>query len=129
MEIEIEGLVRQLGYNLDEKHVAQMRAIVENTQNFKAIKTHILALNDHLHPLESFVAMSNSENYLKAKIDTRNEARIKEASEVIHKWATKYKVRLQKVANKDTYYILGRFDDWALNWRNWKTHSRQTIAS
>ncbi len=107
MKISLEGLLRQLGYNSDENSVKQLRTIEENTPGFEKIKNHIVALNDHLKPYSSYVAMSNSNPYLKIKIDTDNEKFIKEANETISKWAQKYNVVLQKVEGKETYYITG----------------------
>lgn len=107
MNISNEGLLTQLGYNVDEKSLKELEIIEKNTPGFENIKKHIIALNDHLKPLSSYVAMSNTNPYFKIKIDTDNESYINEAKEIIQKWAEKYNVRLKKVENKETYYILG----------------------
>jgi len=107
MKISNEGLLTQLGYNTDEKSLKELEIIANNTPGFENIKKHIIALNDHLKPYSSYVAMSNSNPYFKIKIDTDNEKYINEAKDIITKWAQKYNVELKKVENKETFYILG----------------------
>lgn len=107
MNISNEGLLTQLGYNADESSLKQLKNIEDNTPGFENIKKHIISLNDHLKNLDSYVAMSNSNPYFKIKIDTNNENFLNEAKEIIKKWAEKYKINLQKVEEKETYYILG----------------------
>ncbi|WP_197972116.1 hypothetical protein [Nitrosophilus labii] len=107
MKISNEGILTQLGYNIDEKSTKQLENIEKNTPGFENIKKHIVALNDHLKHLSSYVAMSNSNPYFKIKIDTENKEFIEEAKDIINRWAQKYNVNLQKVQNKETYYILG----------------------
>jgi hypothetical protein len=51
--------------------------------------------------------MSNSNDYFKIKIDATGEISAAEAMEKINHFADKYKVSLQKVDGKPTYYILG----------------------
>jgi len=107
MNISNEGLLTQLGYNSDDRNLKELEIIKNNTPGFENIKKHIIALNDHLKNLSSYVAMSSSKPYFKIKIDTDNENFINEAKDIIQKWAQKYNVKLQKVENKETYYILG----------------------
>ena len=107
MNISNEGLLTQLGYNVDESSLKQLKNIEVNTPGFENIKKHIISLNDHRKHLDSYVAMSNSNPYFKIKIDTNNENFLNEAKEIIKKWAEKYKINLQKVEEKETYYILG----------------------
>ncbi len=107
MKITNEGILTQLGYNIDENSTKQLENIEKNTPGFENIKKHIITLNDHLKHLSSYVAMSNSNPYFKIKIDTDNNEFIEEAKDIINRWAQKYNVNLQKVQNKETYYILG----------------------
>lgn len=107
MHISAEGVLRQLGYNSDENTLRQFEAIAKNTPGFDQIQKHIIALHDHLKNYGGFVAMSNSVNHLKIKIDTTEASMIEAAKEEIERWAQKYNVNLQKVPNKETYYILG----------------------
>ena len=107
MQLSNEGLLTQLGYNVDNNTIKELELIEKNTPGFKNIKKHIISLHDHLKPYASYVAMSNSHPYFKIKIDTNNENFINEAKEIINKWADKYNIELKKVKNKETYYILG----------------------
>lgn len=55
------------------------------------------------------VAMSNSNPYFKIKNEATNEDRKGAATErSANAWAEKYRLELQKVAGKETYYVLGR---------------------
>ncbi len=107
MQISAEGVLTQLGYNRDENTLRQFEAIAKNTPGFEQIQKHIVALHDHLKNFGGFVAMSNSVNHLKIKIDANEASTIEAAKEEIERWAQKYNVNLQKVPNKETYYILG----------------------
>ena len=70
---------------------------------------HILALHDNLAHLKGFVAMSNSQNNLKIKGSKDiSEEILDEFKEKVENWAKKYKVKIKKVSNKPTYYILGQ---------------------
>ncbi len=107
MHISNEGLLTQLGYNADEANLRQLQTIAQNTPGFEQIKKHIVALNDHLKNYGGFVAMSNSHPYFKVKIESSEPSAIEVATAEIKKWANKYKVILEKVQNKETYYIKG----------------------
>ncbi len=107
MTISNEGLLTQLGYNPTPSNLAQLEAIQNATKGFEQIKKHIVALNDHLKNYGGFVAISSSNPYLKIKIDTDEPAALEVAHEEIKKWADKYNVSIQKVENKETYYIIG----------------------
>ena len=107
MQITNEGLLTQLGYNCDDANLSQLRTIADNTPGFEQIKKHIVALNDHLKNYGGFVAMSNSHPHFKVKIESDEPSAADKALDELNKWAQKYKVALQKVHNKQTYYILG----------------------
>ena len=52
--------------------------------------------------------MSNSEEYLKIKCDADiNADNLAAFTELVSRWADKYKLALKKVDNKNTYYIIG----------------------
>ena len=107
MHITNEGLLTQLGYNCDNANLSQLQTIATNTPGYDQIKKHIVALNDHLKNYGGFVAMSNSQPYFKVKIESDDPLAADKALDELTKWADKYKVTLQKVDNKRTYYILG----------------------
>jgi len=104
MKLTNEAILTQLGYNLTENTLKDLEIIINNTKNFDKIKNHIIALNDHLKPLESYVAMSSTNPYFKIKL--HDELHQNDAKEEIKKWAEKYKVELKSVNDK-TFYILG----------------------
>jgi len=97
----------QLGYTPNTALEEQFKKIVENTVGYEKIEKHIMDLHDHLKVDGSFVAMSNSEDYLKIKIDAQSSELAKEAHEKIERFSEKFKVTLKKLDNKETYYIIG----------------------
>ncbi len=98
-----DGLLVQLGLNGGEAMLNQLERIKANTKGFEEIKPHILALHDNIKNDGGFVALSSSKDYFKVK----NEQNSKDVDEYIHKWASKYKVKLQKTENIETRYIIG----------------------
>jgi hypothetical protein len=107
MKYTVDAMLTQLGYSINESVKAQMKNIIENTGNFMHIQKHIIQLNDTLKPFQAYVAMSNSNNYLKIKNESSGST-LQEVDEMIKEWAKKYKINLQKVKDKETYYILGK---------------------
>ncbi len=107
---DVENLLIQLGYPVKEATKKQLEAIIENTPGFFDFAKHIFSLQDELTKIGATVAMSNSHNYLKLKSDAKDEAEIQEFEDIIHHWADKYKIKLEKVEGKNTYYILGKND-------------------
>ncbi|HZF71091.1 hypothetical protein [Sulfuricurvum sp.] len=102
-----EAILNQLGYTPNEALSLQLARIEENTHGYEKIIKHILDLHEALKLSESYVAMSNSNDYFKIKIDSTSEISAAEAMEKINHFADKYKVKLQKVDGKPTYYIIG----------------------
>ncbi len=108
MKYTVEAMLAQLGYTMNDSVKAQMQRILKNTANFMDIQKHIIQLNDFLKPFEAYIAMSNSNDYLKIKNESSPES-LKKVDTMIQDWANKYKIKLKKVAGKETYYILGKF--------------------
>ena len=102
MKLQKIGILKQLGYN--ESDLNRLNTVEKNTPGFEKIKNHLISLNDKLKHTNSFVAFSNSVPHLKIKIDTDNIEFIKEAEEIIKKWAEKYKVKLERV-KENVFYI------------------------
>ncbi len=102
MKLQKIGILKQLGYS--ENDLKQLETIEKNTPGFEKIKNHLLSLNDKLKHLNGFIAFSNSVPHLKIKLDTDNNEFIKEAEEIIKKWADKYKVELERV-KENVFYI------------------------
>ena len=102
-----EAILRQLDYIPNEALQEQMGRIIKNTTAFEKIEKHIMELHKQLKVDGSYVAMSNSEDYFKIKIDAPSTELTTEAHEKIQHWSEKYKVSTAKVEQKDTYYIKG----------------------
>jgi len=102
-----EAMLKQLGYAPNEALLSQFDRIVNNTNSFEKIQKHILDLHEHLKVDDSHVAMSNSEDYFKIKIEAPSPERTQEAIEKVDHFADKYKVDLKQVEGKNTFYILG----------------------
>ncbi len=102
-----ETVLNQLGYIPNEALAEQLSRIEKNTAGYEKIIKHILDLHEALKTDESFVALSNSNDYFKIKIDANSDVSAADALEKINHFAEKYKVALQKVEGKPTYYIIG----------------------
>ncbi len=105
-----EAMLTQLGYVPNPALLKQLEDIENNTPGFEKIKKHILDLHEHLKVDKSYVALSNSNNHFKIKIDSPSPEMVAEAHEKVKRFSEKFKVKVKKVENKETYYILG-FED------------------
>lgn len=105
-----DAMLTQLGYAPNEALINQLEKIEENTVGYEKIRKHIMDLHDHLKVDGSFIALSNSENYFKIKIEAKSPELSQEAHEKVKHFSDKFKVRVNKLDKKETYYILG-FDD------------------
>ncbi len=102
-----EAILRQLDYTPNEALEEQVSRIINNTHAFEKIEKHLIELHKQLKVDGSYVAMSNSEDYFKIKIEAPSPELTEEAHEKIAHWSEKYKVLTARVDNKDTYYIKG----------------------
>ncbi len=102
-----EAMLTQLGYAPNEALVDQLKRIENNTTGYEKIQKHIMDLHDHLRVDGSFVALSNSEDYFKIKVEASSKELAQEAHEKIRHFSSKFKVTIQKLENKETYYISG----------------------
>ena len=102
-----EAILQQLDYTPNEALKEQMGRIIQNTLAFEKIEKHIMELHKQLKVDGSYIAMSNSEDFFKIKIDAPSPALTEEAHEKIQHWSKKYKVQTSRVEKKDTYYIKG----------------------
>lgn len=107
MMMERDAMLTQLGYTPNDALVEQLSKIIDNTQGFEKIQKHIFDLHDVLKVDDAFVAMSNSSDHFKIKLEAQSSELKEEAREKVMHFAEKYKVDLQQVDGKDTYYILG----------------------
>ncbi|WP_457745548.1 hypothetical protein [Sulfurimonas sp.] len=102
-----EAMLTQLGYAPNEALIKQLEDIEKNTAGYEKIQKHVMDLNDHLKVNNAYVALSNSKQYLKIKIEAPTEELAKEAHEKVQHFSEKFKVNIEKLPNKETYYILG----------------------
>ncbi len=102
-----DAMLTQLGYTPNEALLEQIEAIQNNTAGYEKIQKHIMDLHDHLKVDGSFVALSNSENYFKIKVEALSPELAQEAHEKIQHFSDKFKVTVNKLDNKETYYIVG----------------------
>jgi len=105
-----EAMLIQLGYTPNEALVEQFEKIKENTKGYEKIEKHIMDLNDHLKVDNAYVALSNSKDYFKIKIESPTPELAQEAHEKIRHFSEKFKVTVEKLDNKETYYIIGYND-------------------
>jgi len=108
LDLTPEALLTQLGYTQNTQTLRQINTIIANTKDFEKFSPHIPSFNDALAVEKGYIAMSNSENYLKIKCNEDSTAdNLTAFTEIVKHWAEKYKLDLKKVENKNTYYILG----------------------
>ena len=108
LTLTAEGLLTQLGYTQTPQVLSQMKEIVENTSNFSKFSPHIPSFNDALKVEKAYIAMSNSHNYLKIKCnEDTNASNLSAFRELVNHWEKKYKLNIEKVEKKNTYYLLG----------------------
>ena len=102
-----DAMLTQLGYAPNDALIKQLEKIEENTLGYDKIQKHIMDLHDHLKVDGSFVALSNSEDCFKIKVEAQSEELAGEAHEKIKHFSDKFKVTVNKLDNKETYYIVG----------------------
>jgi hypothetical protein len=110
MQIELtpETVLTQLGYPINEHTLLQVNQAIAKTEGFDKFGKHLFSLADQLTHLYGVIALSNSRPSFKVKChEEESSENIAAFRETIEEWAAKYKVDLQKVNGKPTYYILG----------------------
>jgi len=108
IDLSPEALLTQLGYSATEQSIAQMKKAINNTKGFEEFSKHLLSLHDGLAHIKGVVALSNSKDIFKIKgsVDTSKEIQ-QEFTELVHDWSKKYKINIEQIDSKPTYYILG----------------------
>jgi DNA polymerase III gamma/tau subunit len=108
LELTPEAILVQLGYSITEQNLEKIKKVLDNTPNIDRFLPHLPSFIDALAVEKGYIALSNSKDYFKIKCDADTNAQNIEAfHELVKHWADKYKLQLQKVVNKDTYYIVG----------------------
>lgn len=100
-------MLTQLGYAPNDALLQQLEKIEKNTLGYEKIQKHIMDLHDHLKVDGSFVALSNSQDYFKIKIEATSPQLRDEAHEKVKHFSDKFKVAVNKLDNKETYYVVG----------------------
>jgi hypothetical protein len=103
-----DAILRQLGYTVTKSALVQVQKAIDNTNSFDYVKKHLITLHDQLQSYLSYVALSSTHDYFKIKNMAQGKEMIEATNEAIFRWAKKYKVEIEKVYKKDTYYVLGR---------------------
>ena len=105
-----EALLTQLNYPINNHTIEQMKKTFDNTIGFENFSKHLLSLKDNIAHFYGFIAQSNSHDYLKIKCEEDESAENIEAfKEATKAWGKKYKVTLQQVEKKPTFYIIGQY--------------------
>jgi hypothetical protein len=102
-----DAMLTQLGYAPNTALVTQLQKIEENTKGYEKIQKHIMDLHDHLKVNNAYIALSNSNDYFKIKIESPTPELAQEAHEKVQHFSEKFKVDIEKIEKKETYYILG----------------------
>ena len=102
-----DAMLTQLGYKPNDALEKQLKEIEENTPGYDKIQKHIMDLHDHLKVNSAYVALSNSKSHLKIKIDSPTPELAVEAHEKVQHFSEKFKVTIEKLDKKETYYIIG----------------------
>ena len=102
-----DAMLTQLGYKPNEALLAQLKKIEENTIGYEKIQKHIMDLHDHLKVDNAYVALSNTNDYFKIKIESNTPEVAQEAHEKVSRFSDKFKVKVEKIDKKETYYIIG----------------------
>ena len=109
IDLSPEALLTQLGYAVTTQSIEQIKRTIDNTNGFENFSKHILAIHDEMAHIKGVVALSNSKDVFKIKgsEDTSKEIQ-EEFKELIQHWSKKYKIQIEQVGKKPTYYILGQ---------------------
>jgi len=102
-----EAMLTQLGYAPNPALMKQLGDIEENTPGYEKIQKHIMDLHDHLKVNNGYIALSNSNNHFKIKIESATPELAKEGHEKVLHFSDKFKIAINKLENKETYYIIG----------------------
>jgi hypothetical protein len=81
--MQTEAMLIQLGYAPNEALIKQLEDIQANTLGYEKIQKHIMDLHDHLKVNNAYVALSNSSDHFKIKIDSPTPELAEEAHEKV----------------------------------------------
>lgn len=102
-----DAMLVQLGYAPNQTLLEQFEKIKNNTRDYEKIEKHIMDLHNHLKVNNAYVALSNTKDYFKIKIEADAPEVLEEAHQKVKHFSEKFKVNVEKIPQKNTYYILG----------------------
>ena len=105
--LQRDAMLKQLGYVPNEALLSQLERIENNTSGYEKIQKHIMDLHDHLKVNNAYVAMSNTNDCFKIKIESPSPELAQDAHEKVNHFSDKFKVNVEKLPKKETYYIVG----------------------
>lgn len=105
--MDAQEILTSLDYTINNGTIKELEIIKEKTPGFDKLIKHVIDLHNHLKIHNAYVAMSSTNPYLKIKNVATEKTELAHIDELIHHWAEKYKAKLQKVHNAETYYIIG----------------------
>ena len=108
LEMTPEVVASQLQLGNTKANIDLVSKAIANTKNFDKFAKHILSLNDKLKHINSYIALSNSHPYFKIKCEIDDKTAIDEFHQIVEHWGSKHHIVLQKVQNKEVYYIIGK---------------------
>ncbi|ARQ99558.1 MULTISPECIES: type II secretion system protein [Campylobacter] len=108
--MSVELVLTGLGYNVNDALVEQVKRVLSASDFDEKEIEHIINLHEKIKHSDGFVALSNSEDKFKIKCESTIPEIIDEFNEIVQSWASKYKIIIEKLAGKQTYYILRRED-------------------
>lgn len=108
IDITAESLLKQLKLDVTPNSLSQMDNVISNTPQALKFFKHIFAFNDSLSSMDAFIAPSSSCDLLKIKYHGEGlEDKVSLFHEAVNHWSDKYKVSLEKLDNKEVYYVQG----------------------
>ncbi len=102
-----DAILKQLDYTVTQSALAQVEKVKNNTHGFDYVEKHLITLHNQLKAHLSYVALSSNKDFFKIKNEAKGDEMIAEVNEIISRWSKKFKIDIEKVPEKNTYYVLG----------------------
>jgi len=102
-----DAILKQLDYTVTKSALEQLEKVKNNTRGFDYVEKHLITLHDQLKAHLSYVALSSNKDFFKIKNEAKGEEMIAEVNKIISRWSDKFKIDIEKVDGKNTYYVLG----------------------
>lgn len=106
--MSLELVLTGLGYNVNDALLEQVKRVLSACDFDEKEIHHIINLHEKIKHNDGFVALSSSEDKFKIKCHSHIPEMIDEFNEIVQSWASKHKIAIEKLAGKQTYYILRR---------------------